>query len=227
MWIDDQNSCSSMRFFFNAPAKSSRSGRAKFLMNFIENHWFLRLWGEFFDQNFIEFLVFFFTRAEIWLHSTSSRRKNSKTRWYGLFWAGRSWRFSGSEKEKFFEKKFGHVKNIEGKAPVVSKRPETSLGVLCSSSSSSSSSTLLKNGNVETTNSRGEHGRPMPWLTQRTGKNVFCDRVGTDFNVFDCRGSFCELPFLQNSKIRWYSRKPIETSFIKDSLRKPYMILYV
>ena len=24
--------------FFNAPAKSSRSGRAKFLMNFIENH---------------------------------------------------------------------------------------------------------------------------------------------------------------------------------------------
>ena len=67
---------------------------------------------------------------------------------------------------------------------------------------SSSSSTLLKNGNVETTNSRGEHGRPMPWLTQRTGKNVFCDRVGTDFNVFDGRGSFCELPFLQNSKIR-------------------------
>ena len=87
---------------------------------------------------------------------------------------GRSWRFSGSEKEKFFEKKFGHVKNIEGKAPVVSKRPETSLGVLCSSSSSSSSSsTLLKNGNVETTNSRGEHGRPMPWLTQRTGKKIF------------------------------------------------------
>ena len=115
---------------------------------------------------------------------------------------GRSCRFSGSEEKMFFEKKFGHVKNIEGKAPVVSKRPETSLGVLCSSSSSSSSSTLLKNGNVETTNSRGEHGRPMPWLTQRTGKNVFCDRVGTDFNVFDCRGSFCELPFLQNSKIR-------------------------
>ena len=135
--------------------------------------------------------------------------------------------FRVAKEEKFFEKKFGHVKNIEGKAPVVSKRPETSLGVLCSSSSSSSSSTLLKNGNVETTNSRGEHGRPMPWLTQRTGKNVFCDRVGTDFNVFDCRGSFCELPFLQNSKIRWYSRKPIETSFIKDSLRKPYMILYV
>ena len=42
---------------------------------------------EFFDQNFIEFLVYFFTRAEIWLHSTSSRRKNSKIRWYGLFWA--------------------------------------------------------------------------------------------------------------------------------------------
>ena len=103
--------------------------------------------------------------------------------------------------QKLFEKKIGHVKNIEGKAPVVSKRPETSLGVQCSSSSSSSS-TLLKNGNVETTNSRGEHGRPMPWLRQRTGKNVFCDRVGTDFNVFDCRGSFCELPFLQNSKIR-------------------------
>ena len=37
------------RVFFNAPAKSSRSGRAKFLMNFIENHWFLRVWGEFFD----------------------------------------------------------------------------------------------------------------------------------------------------------------------------------
>ena len=35
---------------------------------------------EFFNQNFIEFLVYFFTRAEIWLHSTSSRRKNSKTR---------------------------------------------------------------------------------------------------------------------------------------------------
>ena len=121
---------------------------------------------------------------------------------------------------KIFWKKFGHVKNIEGKAPVVSKRPWTSLGLQCRSSSSS---TLLQNGNVETTNSRGEHGRPMPWLTQRTGKNVFCDRVGTDFNVFDCRGSFCELPFLQNSKIRWYSRKPIETSFIKDSLRKPYM----
>ena len=110
--------------------------------------------------------------------------------------------FRVAKKKFFFEKKFGHVKNIEGKAPVVSKRPETSLGVQCSSSSSSSSSTLLKNGNVETTNSRGEHGRPMPWLTQRTGKNVFCDRVGTDFNVFDCRGSFCELPFLQNSKIR-------------------------
>ena len=42
---------------------------------------------EFFDENFIEFLVYFFTRAEIWLHSTSFRRKNSKTRWYGLFWA--------------------------------------------------------------------------------------------------------------------------------------------
>ena len=42
MWIDDQNSFSSMRFFFNAPAKSSRSGRAKFLMNFIENHWLLK-----------------------------------------------------------------------------------------------------------------------------------------------------------------------------------------
>ena len=109
--------------------------------------------------------------------------------------------FQVAKEEKIFEKKFGHVKNIEGKAPVVSKRSETLLGVLCSSSSSSSS-TLLKNGNVETTNSRGEHGRPMPWLTQRTGKNVFCDRVGTDFNVFDCRGSFCELPFLQNSKIR-------------------------
>ena len=81
--------------------------------------------------------------------------------------------FRVAKEEKIFEKKIGHVKNIEGKAPVVSKRPETSLGVLCSSSSSSSSSTLLKNGNVETTNSRGEHGRPMPWLTQRTGKNVF------------------------------------------------------
>ena len=117
MWIDDQNSFSSMRFFFNAPAKSSRSGRAKFLMNFIENHWFLRLWGEFFDQNFIEFLVFFFTRAEIWLHSTSSRRKNSKTRWYGLFWAGRSWRFSGSEKENFFWKKIRTRKKHRGKGP--------------------------------------------------------------------------------------------------------------
>ena len=148
MWIDDQNSFSSMRFFFNAPAKSSRSGRAKFLMNFIENHWFLRLWGEFFDQNFIEFLVFFFTRAEIWLHSTSSRRKNSKTRWYGLFWAGRSWRFSGSEKEKIFEKKFGHVKNIEKKRFRLSAVPGEVIRVELSSSSSSSSSRLFKNGNV-------------------------------------------------------------------------------
>ena len=148
MWIDDQNSFSSMRFFFNAPAKSSRSGRAKFLMNFIENHWFLRLWGEFFDQNFIEFLVFFFTRAEIWLHSTSSWRKNSKTCWYGLFWAGRSWRFSGSEKEKIFEKKFGHVKNIEKKRFRLSAVPGEVIRVELSSSSSSSSSRLFKNGNV-------------------------------------------------------------------------------
>ena len=58
-------------------------------------------------------------------------------------------------------------------------------------------------------------------------KNVFCDRVGTDFNVFDCRGSFCELPFLQNAKIRWYSRKPNETSFVKDSLRKPCMYVCI
>ena len=103
---------------------------------------------EFFDQNFIEFLVYFFTRAEIWLHSTSSRRKNSKTRWYGLFWAGRSWRFSGSEKEKFFEKKFGHVKNIEKKRFRLSAVPGEVIRVVLSSSSSSSSSRLFKKGNV-------------------------------------------------------------------------------
>ena len=34
----DRANFASARFFFNAPAKSSRSGRAKFLMNFIENH---------------------------------------------------------------------------------------------------------------------------------------------------------------------------------------------
>ena len=121
--------------------------------------------------------------------------------------------FRVAKEEKIFEKKFGHVKNIEGKAPVVSKRPETSLGVLCSSSSSSSSSTLLKNGNVETTNSRGEHGRPMPWLRQRTGKNIFCDRVGTDFNVFDCRGSFCELPFFTKFKNSLIQQKTDRNEF--------------
>ena len=36
--------------------------------------------------------------------------------------------FRVAKKKIFLKKKFGHVKNIEGKAPVVSKRPETSLG---------------------------------------------------------------------------------------------------
>ena len=48
VWIDDQNSFSSMRFFFNAPSKSSQSGRAKILMNFIEFHWIsLHFWWHF------------------------------------------------------------------------------------------------------------------------------------------------------------------------------------
>ena len=48
VWIDDQNSVSSMRFFFNAPSKSSHSGRAKILMNFIEFHWIsLHFWWHF------------------------------------------------------------------------------------------------------------------------------------------------------------------------------------
>ena len=61
---------------------------------------------------------------------------------------GRSWRFSGSEKEKFFEKKFGHVKNIEKKRFRLSAVPGEVIRVVLSSSSSSSSSRLLKKGNV-------------------------------------------------------------------------------
>ena len=48
VWIDDHNSFSSMRFFFNAPSKSSQSGRAKISLNFIEFHWIsLHFWWHF------------------------------------------------------------------------------------------------------------------------------------------------------------------------------------
>ena len=62
-----------------------------------------------FEMNFFRkfssnFWFFVAIVGKISSSSCQSRRKNSKTRWYGLFWAGRSWRFSGSEKENFFEK---------------------------------------------------------------------------------------------------------------------------
>jgi hypothetical protein len=51
-------------------------------------------------------------------------------------------------KEKCFEKKFGHVKNIEKKRFRLSAVPGEVIRVVLSSSSSSSSSRLFKKGNV-------------------------------------------------------------------------------
>ena len=56
--------------------------------------------------------------------------------------------FRVAKEEKFFEKKFGHVKNIEKKRFRLSAVPGEVIRVVLSSSSSSSSSRLLKKGNV-------------------------------------------------------------------------------
>ena len=91
VWIDDENSFSSMRFFFNAPSKSSQSGRAKILMNFIEFHCifddFLRKFDRLVLGCINEFLNFLFGIVERVFWFRNFLKKNTKLR------KKREWKF--------------------------------------------------------------------------------------------------------------------------------------
>ena len=64
------------------------------------------------------------------------------------------------------------------------------------------------------------------WFCDFRKRFLFCaDRKG--FDTIICRRSSRVAQYLQNCKIRWYSREPIETSFVKDSLRKPCMYVCI
>ena len=73
-----------MRFFFNAPSKSSQSGRAKILMNFIEFHCIFDDILPKFDRLVLgcinEFLNFLFDFVESMLLCRSFLKKNTKIR---------------------------------------------------------------------------------------------------------------------------------------------------
>ena len=69
-------------------------------------------------------------------------------------------------------------------------------------------------------------GGLRPTILRFSKKVYFCaDRNG--FDTIICRRSSRVAQYLQNCKIRWYSREPIETSFVKDSLRKPCMYVCI